>query len=169
MAREKTPRGERASSTRPEWYFGGSYDYFLTSKLSLQASAAFATGEGELEGLGEDDPEDADDESGEEDENGEGELGANGLYLTGALVYHFRPDGRLRPYLTAGGGLVRIDVEGNTDSRPAGVFGGGVLVGLSRSVLIRVDAHDTLYTLDTGAGSTTRNDLSLTGGLSFRF
>jgi hypothetical protein len=154
-----------------EWHFGGSYQYFLTSRLSLEASAAFASGEGEIEGPGEDDGEDSDDENAEEeeeDENGE-EAGANGIHITGALVYHFRNQGRLRPYVTGGGGLVRIDVDGTTDSRLAGVFGGGVLIGLSPSVLVRVDARDTLYTLDTGGDSSTRNDLSVTGGLSFRF
>ena len=155
-----------------DWAFGGSYQYFLSSKLSLEASLTFATGEGELEGPGADDPEDSDDEEDEDSESGNGaaeNVSANALYFTGGVVYNFSPGGRFRPYVTAGAGMVRIDVDGSATSRPAGVFGAGVLIGLSRSLLVRVDARDHLYTLDQGGGSNTRNDLSLTGGVSFRF
>ncbi|HEY7816652.1 MAG TPA: outer membrane beta-barrel protein [Vicinamibacteria bacterium] len=166
--------GQEGIEFESEWHLGGSYQYFFTPKLSLEATAAFVSGEGEIEGPGEDDGEDSDDEesddeNGEEEEDGEEEIGGNAVHITGALLYHFRPQGRLRPYVTGGGGLVRVDVDGTTDTRPAGVFGGGLLIGLSPSVRVRVDVRDTLYTLDSGGDSTTRSDLSLTGGLSFRF
>jgi len=43
------------------------------------------------------------------------------------------------------------------------------MLTVSQSLLVRVDARDHLYTLDQGGGSTTRNDLSLTGGVSVKF
>lgn len=157
-----------------DWAFGGSYQYFLTPKLSIEASLTYGTGEGEVEGSGSDDPEDENGgEEGSEEETGEegeeGERSAHGLYLTGGITYNFRPQNRFNPYVSAGAGLVRVDVAGSSSSRPAGVFGGGLLVGLSKSLLVRVDARDHLYTLDQGGSSSTRNNLSLTGGISFKF
>ena len=137
-----------------DWAFGGSYQYFLSSKLSLEASFILGTGEGEREGPGADDPEDSDDEENEDSESGNGaaeEVSANALYFTGGIVYNFSPGGRFRPYVTAGAGMVRSDVDGSATSRPAGVFGAGLLIGLSRSLLVQVDARDYLYTLDQGA------------------
>jgi hypothetical protein len=86
----------------------------------------------------------------------EGELSGNALYFTGGLVYNFRPQSPFTPYVTAGFGLVRIDVDGNRESRPAGVFGGGLMIAISKSVLIRVDARDHLYTLNQEGSSATR-------------
>jgi outer membrane beta-barrel protein len=154
-----------------DWAFGGSYQYFLTPNLSLETSLTYGTGEGEIEGAGADDPED-DEGNGEEaeEENGEeGESSAHGLYFTGGIVYNFRPGGRLKPYVSAGAGLVRIDVDGSGTSRLAGAFGAGLLLRLSESLLLRVDGRDYLYTLDQGGSSSTRSDLALTGGVSIQF
>ena len=160
--------GSEGTEFESEWAIGGSYQYFLTPKLSLEASVTFGNGEGEVEGSGNDDPEDGDnEENGEaEDENGDnGGVSGNALYVTGSIIYNFRPEARVKPYVIAGAGLVRIDVDNRNSSRPAGVFGGGVLIGVSKSVLIRVDARDHAYRLDQGGSSSTFNDLSLTGGV----
>ena len=146
----------------------------MTPKLSVEASFTYGTGEGEREGPGADDPEDSDngdenEDSESEDENGAGEnVSANALYFTGGIVYNLSPGGRFRPYVTAGAGLVRIDVGGST-SRPAAVLGGGLLIALTRTVLVRVDARNQVYTLDQGGSSSMHYDLSLMGGVSFRF
>lgn len=146
--------GSEGSEFQSEWAIGGSYQYFLTPKLSLEASVTFGTGEGEIEGSGNDDPED---------------VSGNALYATGSIVYYFPPQARVKPYVIAGAGLVRIDVDNRNSSRPTGVFGGGVLFGVSKSVLIRADARDHVYRLDQGGSSSAFNDLSLTGGVSFKF
>lgn len=171
---EDIESGDAGLEFESDWAFGGSYQYFLTPKLSIEASLTYGTGEGEIEGPGSDDPEDEDgEEEGAEEENGEegeeGERSAHGLYLTGGITYNFRPQDRFNPYVSAGAGLVRVDVGGSSSSRPAGVFGGGLLLSLSKSLLVRVDARDHLYTLDQGGSSSTRNNLSLTGGVSFKF
>ncbi len=166
--------GDTGLEFESDWAFGGTYSYFLTPNLSIEASLTYGTGEGEIEEPGSDDPEDEDgEEEGSEEENGEegeeGERSAHGLYLTGGITYNFRPQDKFNPYVSAGAGLVRVDVDGSSSSRPAGTFGGGLLISLSESLLVRVDARDHLYTLDQGGSSSTRNNLSLTGGISFKF
>ena len=166
--------GSEGTEFESDWALGGSYQYFLTSNLSLEASVTLSRGEGELEGAGSDDSEDNDGEENGNDknENGNGDEGGasgNALYITGSIVYNFRPQARLMPYVIAGAGLIRIDVDSRNTSRPAGVFGGGLLLRVSDSILIRADARDHVYTLDQRGSSSTFNDLSVTGGVSFKF
>ncbi len=161
--------------------FGGSYQHFLTPRVSLGAAVHYSPSSGEMEGGGDDD----DGENGDNGNNGanddDGEDGngrVNVLYVTGGINYHLRSGGRFIPYVTVGGGVVSLRATGaGTNSKPAGMIGAGVLFAVTDSLLLRADLRDYLYSganlgatsVTPGGSSSMVNDLSWTGGISWRF
>ena len=162
--------------------FGGSYQHFLTPRVSLEAAVHYSPSSGEIEGGSDDDGENG--ENGDNGNNGaddgeDGDAGrVNVLYVTGGINYYLRSGGRFIPYVTAGGGVVSVRATGaGTSAKPAGMVGAGVLFAVTDSLLLRADLRDYLYSganlgatavAPSGSGSMT-NDLSWTGGISWRF
>ena len=177
--------------------YGGTYQYSVTARLAIEGAFLFSAASGEQDdgGPGEngDDGEDGDGtddgdngDNGDDGDDGEGDGGevedddetdANTLYATGALVYHFREGGRLLPFVMGGGGFTTVDAGGTRETRFTGVVGGGVLFALTDRWLLRGDVRNHVHSVDvpvatpsgSSSGSRTVNDLSLSGGVSWRF
>ena len=157
--------------------FGGSYRYVLTPRVSLEGAVQFGPTSADVESAGDGDGgETADD--GEDDDG----AGVNVLYLTGSINYNLRRSGRFVPFVTAGGGTVSLDVSGGgTDSSLAGMFGAGLLFAWTDRFLLRADVRDYVYSAKGLSATSLRtlmlpddfnrtvNDLSVTGGVSWRF
>lgn len=161
------------------WNFGGRYQYHLTSHWAVEANVMYSPAEVEFE-LFDDDFEGNDDDDGDND-NGDDDDGfddddGNATYFTGNVVYNFWPDRKLMPFVTAGAGIVRSDPTGDdASSELTGVFGGGVLYNATDQLAFRFDIRDYIHSVELGplAGGIlqdeTVNNLSITGGVSFRF
>lgn len=124
--------------------FGGSYQHFLTPRVSLEAAVHYSPSSGEMEGGSDDHGENG--ENGENGGNGadDGEDGSvNVLYVTGGINYHLMSRGRFIPYVTAGGGVVSVRATGaGTNAKPAGMVGAGVIFAVTESLLLRADLRD---------------------------
>ena len=162
---------------------GGRYQHFLTPRVSLEAAVHYSPSSGDMEGgdaNGSDDNGENGDNGGngaDDDEDGDAG-GVNVFYVTGGINYHLRSGGRFIPYVTAGGGVVSVRATGaGTSAKPAGMVGAGVLFAVTDSLLLRADLRDYLYSgANLGAtavapsgSSSMANDLSWTGGISWRF
>lgn len=163
--------------------YGGSYQYFVTPRVSFEAAFQFGPTSADVEGAGDDDVE----ENGDDDDNGddgEDDDGANVnvVYVTGAINYNLRRGGRFIPFVTAGGGAVSLDVSGaGTDSTLAGMVGAGLLFAWTDRLLLRADVRDYIYSANSLSAASlqalmlpdgfngTVYDLSVTGGVSWRF
>ena len=173
--------------------YGGTHQYSLTSRLAIEGAFLFgpASGEGDDDGPGDegedsgdenesDDGDDGDDDGDDASGDGDDTDGdVNTIYVTGALVYHFRDRGRFLPFVMGGGGVTAIDAGGGgTQTQFTGVVGGGVLFTLTDRWLLRADLRNHVHSVDApvgapgnaaAGGSQTVNDLSLSGGVSWRF
>ena len=160
--------------------YGGSYRYMLSPRVSIEAAVEFARTSADAEAAG----DGAAGENGQNRDDGEDGDGArvNVLYLTGSINLNLRRGGRFIPFVTAGGGAMSVDTGGaGTDTTLAGLFGAGVLFAVTDRFLLRADARDYLYagsSLSPASLGTLMfpdgfsgivNDLSLTGGVSWRF
>ena len=174
---------DESESAEPElgeaMTFGGSYRYVLTPRVSLEAAVQIGPTSADVEGAvdtvedGQDDADDAEDDDG---------AGVNVWYLTGSINYNLRRSGRFVPFVTAGGGAVTLDVSGaGTDYTLGGMFGAGLLFAWTDRFLLRADVRDYVYSATNLSASSLRtlmlpdgfdrtvSDLSLTGGVSWRF
>jgi opacity protein-like surface antigen len=108
------------------------------------------------------------------------DVNVDSYYYSGNVMYNILPSKKFVPFATGGIGGVSLDVSGgNTENYLTYNFGGGVLYRLSRRIMVRFDARDYVYTVDSlGDGSVaalnlpanfdeTIHDLSLSGGVTF--
>jgi OOP family OmpA-OmpF porin len=88
------------------------------------------------------------------------------------VLYHFRPDKKLVPYLAAGGGALFLSPEsGDTDEDPMVDYGGGLKYFVTPDIALRADVRHIIdFNVHDNSGTpTVYNNLSYTGGMTFQF
>ena len=118
--------------------FGGGFRYALTSRWGLEGniqfsptSASFEVDDIDEEG---DDDDSGDDDSDDSNDNGDDDRSVNSSYYTAGVTFNLLRGRTFIPFVTAGGGGVMLEISGGgSETKLVGMFGAGVLFGVSRA------------------------------------